>query len=212
VPGFPTTFTGVLPTPESERGCTQQFTILFVCSANICRSPMAAAIAQVLLDRLAPGGLAVTGSAGVRAPEGTMTDQAALDVLASRGVQAPPRLARQLTAPMLGASDLVLTADRNHRASVLRLRPGVLRRTFTLLEFTRIARATGEDLECSEPGRARGAVEAAAHHRAMVPPSAPGDDDIVDPHGRSVREFERCAETIAEAVGEFVPYLFPPRR
>jgi protein-tyrosine phosphatase len=209
VSGFLPTFTGVRPTPEGDRAGTQQFTILFVCTANICRSPMAAAIAQDLLNGLAPAGIAIAGSAGVRAAEGAVTERLALDVLASRGVTAAPRPARQLTPPMLDASDLVLTADRSHRASVLGLRPGALRRTFTLLEFARIARATSDGLEPAAPERARTMVDATAGHRPLVPPTAPGDDDIADPYGRSPREFERCGEITAEALVELVPRLFP---
>jgi protein-tyrosine phosphatase len=149
---------------------------------------------------------------GVRATADTVTEQMALDVLAARGVRAAPHPALQLTTGMLDGSDLVLTADRSHRASVLLLRPSVLRRTFTLLEFARLVETPDTKAERPECGRAQAIVRTAAERRALKPPLSPDHDNIADPHGSSPREFHRCGEAIAAALEELLPVLFPSPR
>jgi protein-tyrosine phosphatase len=148
---------------------------------------MAAAMAQARLDQLTPAGSAVAGSAGVRATAGTVTEQTTLDVLAAHGVRATPRPARRLTEGMPDGSGLVLTADRGQRASMLRLRPSVLRRTFTLLEFARVAQASDADADRAELGRAQAVVRRAPQCRALNRPPSPDGDDVADPATRQRR-------------------------
>ncbi|MFQ5550523.1 MAG: low molecular weight phosphotyrosine protein phosphatase, partial [Gemmatimonadales bacterium] len=50
--------------------------ILFVCTGNICRSPLAAALARRELDHLAPGEFAVS-SAGTGAWDGNPASEGA---------------------------------------------------------------------------------------------------------------------------------------
>jgi protein-tyrosine phosphatase len=139
---------------------------------------MAAAMAQARLDQLTAAGSAVAG---------TVTKQTTLDVLAAHGVRAIPHPARPLTEGMPDGSDLVLTADRGQRASVLRLRPSLLRRAFTLLEFARIAQASDADADRAELGRAQAVVRRAAQCRALNRPPSPEGDDIADPATRQRR-------------------------
>jgi protein-tyrosine phosphatase len=197
-----------LPTHRDTSAAIPGFTILFVCTANVCRSPMAEAMAQALVERLGAAGPVVVSSAGVRVSARALTERATLDVLAVRGLNAAARPARLLTAEAISSSDLVLTADRTHRASVLRLRPAALRRTFTLLEFARIASTSCAKVCLSEPSRAHAVVRTAATQRALVPPTTPDSDDIADPYGQPEQAFGRCADVIATALRTTLPALF----
>ncbi len=82
-------------------------TILFVCTANICRSPMAEAIFNALAeDRDLPFR---AESAGTAALEGRGMAPNAVAALEEAGIYAKPHGARQVSEAMLEGSELVLT-------------------------------------------------------------------------------------------------------
>jgi protein-tyrosine phosphatase len=89
--------------------------ILFVCTGNLCRSPMAHAVGQ----NLARGaGLAVRldfDSAGTQALQGrASTDPRARAVLTRAGYVFEPHRARRVTPQDLVLNDLVLAMDAGH--------------------------------------------------------------------------------------------------
>ena len=102
--------------------------VLVVCTANVCRSPLAAAILRRRWD--AAGLPAEVSSAGVRA----MT-AAPVCVMSQEVLGAPlAGAAREITPDLVREADLVLTMEREQRSSVVRLLPGSQARVFTVRE------------------------------------------------------------------------------
>ena len=97
--------------------------------------------------------------------------------------------ARQLTAKIASAADLILTMTRAHRDAVLELAPHRLHRTFTLAEASRLI---------SEHG-ARTVPDLAARRSLLI---ADETLDIPDPIGQS-------PEVFAE-IGSHIAHLLPP--
>jgi protein-tyrosine-phosphatase len=92
--------------------------ILFVCTAGVCRSPMAAAIFDALAqDRGLPFR---AESAGVTALEGNPTAPNALLALEEVGIYPQDHRARQVSGPMLKEADLVLVMSPRHVAALNR--------------------------------------------------------------------------------------------
>jgi len=107
--------------------------ILFVCTGNTCRSPMAQAIARHLLQGRTPDGIVITASsAGVAAGEGDATTPEALVALEAMGVVPERHRARQLTRAMLSDAEVVFTMTAAHRKAVLSLDPAADAKVFTL--------------------------------------------------------------------------------
>ncbi|MFD2079515.1 protein-tyrosine phosphatase [Actinopolymorpha cephalotaxi] len=208
------------------------FAILYVCTGNMCRSPMAERMTRAALAaRLGPDADRFTVySAGTGTVDGrAMTAEAAAQV---KAYSADPAgfVSAELRESHVGGADLVLAATRAHRSDVVTLVPGALRRTFTLTEFARLAAAltdrartdraqTGRtpadrtavdappDLPTEPVERARALVAAAARARGTVRPARLDDDDIPDPIGQSVEVYEHVGAVIAEAVGVSVTAL-----
>ncbi len=88
--------------------------ILFVCTGNLCRSPMAAGL---LRRRLAEEGLEArhtVTSAGVWAMDGQPASQNAITAMAERGIDISDHIARTITADHVAEADLILVMAQEH--------------------------------------------------------------------------------------------------
>lgn len=110
-------------------------TILFVCSGNTCRSPMAEAIARHLLAsqmvRTMRGGAAAGGraaavlvrSAGVGAVEGEPAAPEARRALKALGIELGAHRSKPVTPRMIADAHEVFAMTAAHRQAVVRLDP-----------------------------------------------------------------------------------------
>jgi len=162
-----------------------RFSILAVCTANICRSPM---IELLLRAELEPGKFEVA-SAGVQGWDRAPMDTMAAMELMRLGHTPDSFRSHALDNYLVDSADLIVTATRAHRSEVLALAPRALRRTFTLMEFAALIC----EVEGSEP---RKLVAEAARQRSL----APQQIDIGDPYRRSPEIHRRTADQIEAAV------------
>ncbi len=119
--------------------------ILLVCTGNICRSPIAAALLQRALAERRVEGMEVA-SAGTGAWDGAPVSEGAYLVGLERGLDLSSHRARLLTRELVEEADLVLTMARHHRARVDEL--GGEGHVFVLGEF---AGREGDEAEVSDP-------------------------------------------------------------
>lgn len=119
--------------------------ILFVCTGNICRSPLAEALLRrALMER----GVADVGveSAGTGAWDGAPASEGAYLIGLERGLDLSSHRARLLTREIVEDAHLIFTMARHHRARVHEL--GGEGRVFVLGEY---AGRTGEEAEVGDP-------------------------------------------------------------
>lgn len=104
--------------------------ILVVCSGNICRSPVAAALLQQAFpDRLvSSAGLAVEASGLC----GREMDATARKVAGAQGLSCPLHSARQLTSSLVSQADIILVMETHHRREIAQRFPVALAKTFLL--------------------------------------------------------------------------------
>src|SRR5579884_54277 len=172
--------------------------VLFVCTGNLCRSPMAACLFAARLGDV--DGIRV-GSAGTWGRDGAPMEPEAARVVAELGGD-PRRFpgARRLTAELVEAADLVLTAAREHRAAVVTLVPRAARKTFTIREFGRLTAAVDALPGADPAARAAALAPAAAGRRGFIPPVDPADDDIPDPYQGPAYLFDQAGTLIDESL------------
>ena len=110
--------------------------ILFVCTGNICRSPMAHAL---LLRRAADRGIVLAvDSAAISAEEqGNQPDPRAVDELARHGVHMPAHCARRVRSEDFARFDLLVGMTRAHCEALLRMAPAnAAHKVRLLLDFS----------------------------------------------------------------------------
>jgi protein-tyrosine-phosphatase len=111
--------------------------ILFVCTGNICRSPMA----EGLLKKMR-GDFSVS-SAGISAVTGWAPPIEAAEVMEGYGVDISNHRATQVSEEMIENSDLILTMGRHHKEWIKNRYPQADGKIFTLKEYA----GTGTDIE-----------------------------------------------------------------
>lgn len=97
------------------------FRILFVCTGNTCRSPLAEGIARRELDRRGWGSEVEVASAGVAAAEGQGASEGSLTVAREEGLDLSDHRSRLLTREMALEADLILGMSAGHVARVVTL-------------------------------------------------------------------------------------------
>ncbi|MCK6210821.1 low molecular weight phosphatase family protein [Georgenia sp. EYE_87] len=178
------------------------FTVLSVCTGNICRSP---AVEHLFRAAFGRNSGVVFASAGTGALVGQAVHGPMADLLREVDVPAGGFAARRVTEQMLRDAGLVLPLTREHRSDVVELAPAVVRRTFTLREFARLASQVDRDeLEEKAGGpnatpasRLDALVPLAAAHRSAVDPEL---DDVVDPYRRELPVYRQSFDQILPAV------------
>lgn len=108
--------------------------ILFVCTGNTCRSPMAEALFRKKVGELGKASEIEVRSAGLRKFKGMPVSRHTLTVLAEYGIQCD-REPQGINPELIEWADLLLTMTRFHKYVALAMFPEAIDKTFTLKEF-----------------------------------------------------------------------------
>lgn len=174
--------------------------VLFVCTANICRSPYMELRARAMTAGRRDVEFSSAGTHGFRSHH---VDATMAVVLAERGIDeeaAEMFASRRLTRDMINEADLVLTAEASHRAFVLEEVPGAFRKAFTLGQFA-------ESVERVDPSLSGAALVTAVGHRRA---GAVDAHDVRDPYRRGRAAAEASADQIDTLLNAVLPRLGSP--
>ncbi len=183
--------------------------VMVVCTANICRSPLA----MVMLEREARRRVGSdapvrVGSSGVHGLEGEPAAPFSVAEASERGLDLSTHAATVTDEARIWRSDLVITMSESHRAKIGRLVPGAARMTFTIRELARLLAAikpVEDDLPVRE--RVRFVTRLAHGSRAYVARPA-GREDVRDPYGGPREGYQRTGRQLDDLVAGIAPQLF----
>lgn len=181
--------------PFEVASATGPVRVVVVCSQNVARSPLVERLLRSELEALAPDGFVVR-SCGTRALDGRPMADGSRRILRSRGLVSDGFVSAPMTPELLLDADLVLTAEESHARQVVAVRPALLKKTFTVLEFAAIA--AGTSIEAPD---ARAFVRSASGARFVADDPASGELDLADPVGSDASAFVELERQLGDAAG-----------
>ena len=123
--------------------------VLFVCTGNQFRSPIAAAVFRDQLERDGRAGWTVS-SAGTWTAPGQPPFRETVELARSLGLDLSGHLTRLVDAPMLDSSDLVLVMESGHKEAIELEFPSARRKVHLLAQVL-----TGKTYDIPDPAAAR---------------------------------------------------------
>jgi len=181
---------------------TPRIDLLFVCTGNICRSPLAAGLLRVRLEEVAPGAGFVVDSAGIAATGGPVPAEVE-EVARGLGVDLAAHRGRHLDPAEVAEASLVVGMTREHVREVSLSAPGSFPRTYTLREIVRRAGERGgrRPDESIDSWVARlGEGRRAADLLGTSP-----EDDVADPFGGPRRGYVEMGATLDGLLSALAP-------
>ena len=169
--------------------------VLFVCTANICRSPFM----ELTARHLAGDSPIEFRSAGTHGFTDHPINPEMAVTLAPRGITSHEEFrSRPLTKTELDWADVVLTAEADHRQFILDDHPALFRKVFTLGQFV-------DSLVGQDSLHGRELLTAVGAHRT----TASSELDVADPYRRGPEACERAAAHIESLLRTALAALVP---
>lgn len=184
-----------IPATSTRRDDTGTVGIMVLCTANVCRSPMAAAL---LTRRLAVLGVTVPVRSAGMIRCGDPPHPEVVSVMSSYGIEISSHTSRVARAADLARASLVLAMARDNLRYAVITEPGVWPRAFTLKELIR----RGEQIGSRPPGEPFAEWLSRAHagreRTSLLGDSA--EDDVADPAGGPRRAYAVTASLLDQLV------------
>lgn len=120
----------------SRRTKLKTFTVLFVCSGNSCRSPMAKGIFdKIVQDNKNDKVKIISLSAGTSAVTNQLPNELAQASVKKYGADIKHHLSAPLTKERIEIADLILTMEQKHKNNVIEILPQAKNKVFVITEY-----------------------------------------------------------------------------
>lgn len=179
--------------------------LLVICTANVCRSPVAERLfSQALTGQRDADGIEWTVASAGTGQYSASLDPSTVAAADGAGIDIRGHRSRVLDRDILtrDGADLVLTMTRGHLPAVVALDPGAWTRTFTLKELAR--RADTEAPPAPDEGFAGWLARMAAGRQARLMMNADPLDDVADPYGMPKRHHVDMVAEVSHEIDRLI--------
>ncbi|MDF1754448.1 MAG: low molecular weight protein arginine phosphatase [Verrucomicrobiales bacterium] len=107
--------------------------VLFICTGNVCRSPMAEGLFRQLVEE--SGEDITVASAGIGAMDGAPPSANSVDAMNEEGIDISAQRSQMLIPPMVEEFTHIFGMGRGHIELIRNYFPGSVEKTFVLREF-----------------------------------------------------------------------------
>ena len=200
--------------------------LVVVCTANICRSPLAAAMLAAEVRARGAAARVSVDSAGVHARHGDEAAGPSAAIARDLGLDLEEHRSRPVDDDLDDERTVLLTMTEQHRDLLVTADASLAARCFTLRELARlvggidpgglpdaaddrvleVVRRADAQRAPAPHATARDATTRRADARDATSTSA-GPEDIADPYGRSDAHYQVMATTVRELIDELAPVL-----
>lgn len=178
--------------------------VLFICTGNMCRSPMAAA---ALRSALEPGRDRMQVESAGFVTSGRPCPPEVLDVMVEAGFDLSGHRSRVVNAAIVEGTALIVGMTKQHVVELVASRPAAWSRCFTFAEVLRLGEAVEHRFhEESLPGWVY-RIGAGRTQPGLT--QLPLNEDIPDPMGGSRKDYVRARETIIPMARRLATLLRP---
>ena len=180
--------------------------VLFVCTGNICRSPMG----ELMFPLFFHDDSIVANSAGVQGLLNSPIDPASALLLAQDGIDSRAFRSKRLTPQLAMSNGLILCFTEHQRRKIVALAPRVRTKTFTLTGFAALC------AYCASHGIIQGStvderLQSVLRNASMIQPVLGNTPDIADPYRKEIDVFQDAHDAIGEAIAQIASALAPSR-
>lgn len=169
--------------------------VLFVCTGNICRSPMG----ELLLPHYLTDPEISSDSAGTRGLMNHPIDPSSALLMTQAGIDSSKFRSKRITPQLANESDLILCFEAHQRQEIATIAPLAARKTFLLTDFANMC------AYCAKEGYIEGStrqekLESVIDNASMIRPMLPTPLTIEDPHHQDFPVFQKAYTQIRQAL------------
>lgn len=178
--------------------------VLFVCTGNICRSPMG----ELMFPQFFNDPNLEVDSAGTQGLIDHEIDPSSGRLMEQDGIDASEFRSKRLTPQLARESDLIICFTKNQRQQIVSIAPTVGRKTVTLSDLAALCEY------CAQHGLLEGEtyedrLTSVLNQASLVRPQLGQAEDIADPYRKEFAAFEIAHEQIGKSIETIAAAVIP---
>lgn len=176
--------------------------VLFVCTGNICRSPMG----ELMFPLFFHDTSIVTDSAGTQGLIDSPIDPSSAQLMARDGIDSSKFRSKRLTPQIAMSNDLILCFTEHQRKKIVALAPRVRTRTYLLNDFANLCKYFDQN-KLLKGNTIEERMSEVMYNTSMVRHMVAPAEDIADPYRKDFQAFQVAHDQIGYAIADIAGAL-----